>query len=758
MKGISAGKLSDTIPSRELLLSSCKRYQKTVAEAVATFTAPGLESQSTYVTNLVQFQSSDSSVASVQGNDVYGLKVGHADIYVENYGNFTMVTPDEVIVSNSPVHVVNLSVAAVTDASPTTVMGAPEGTVAFQINQVLNVVNDRANVTVSAIFDDGYFADITDEAVVTSNVLDIAMTTDGIGPQIEVTSLAPLGPSGGKYIHATWNVYNPILDQCEITSGDGNVQLFIHSGAPSAQPTSVPTVSFSPTSYPTIADLTVYFSKLHPDIVITSGFAIPKANETYLVSELQLEATFARPFGAMFGGTPGSSGALQIQMGGRRFSSKSTFTVDKNLLSTLTAVVKTVELYRTHNTMAVTFQVRGSQGSSQVYTSGLSVTMTVSISGQTMTFNCGSPNAQTGIGSCSGSVPTSWFSSAGAVLLTGTVRATQSGLPGGFIVSNTFTSVLQKVVTYAAHLYGNGNGNAIGMLMTMDPAPKYQGDRFTTPITADTGNNALNTWLITLTYDPAVVRFISAATSSLFVSAIVTAPTSTTVKMSSSSLASGVSAAQATGSAVPIGSITWEVLASADTVTNGGVHPNAVGLHVDQMVNEYSLTLVLDKIGSTPITDKYGQINGELETTDLSSDADLANGQVTVVMQEYTGIVAYTAKHELINSARLDNVTVSQTIVAIGVVNRASKADEVITTDSKLRCLHRDPEDTAIFDLSVSTNCALSMTQKHHNGSSSVFVDVDYDGGKFSANVPFTIWTYLSFELSVADSILNLIV
>jgi len=746
-----------TRSSRELLLASCKRYQKTVAEAVATFTAPGLESQSTYVTNLVEFQSSDSSVASVQGNDVYGLKVGSADIFVENYGNFTMITPDEITVTNAPVKVVTLSVAAVTDASATAIDDAPDGTVAFQLNQALHVVSDRANVTVTANFDDGNFVDVTNEAVLSSAHPDIAMTTDGIGPQIEVTSSAPLGPSGGMYIHATWNVYNPVSDQCQPTAGDGNVQMFIHSQSPTGQPTSVPTFTFSPTSMPTITDLTLYFSQLHPEIVVTGGFSIPKHNRTYLMEELELEATFARPFGALFGGIPGSSAAFQIQMGGRRFPAQSSLSVEKNLLSTLVAVVKTADLYQTRSTMALTYQVRGSQGASQVSTSGLAMAMAVGISGQSTTFTCGSPNSQTGLGSCSGTIPSGWFTSDAAVLLTGSVRATQSGLPGGLIESSPFTAVLHEVVTHAPHLYGNGNGNPIGMKMEIDPAPKFQGDRFTTPITAVTGGNALNTWLITLTYDPSVVSFVSAATSSLFVSAIVTAPTSTTVKMSSSSLASGVSIAQVTGSSVPVGSITWEMLPGADAVTGGGVHANAIALQVDQMVNQYSLTLVLEKQGSTQLTSKYGQIDGEIETSDLSPDADLANGQVTVVAEDYTGILAYTAKHELINSASLNNVTVSQPIVGIGVTNRANRADKVVSADNKLRCVHRDGEDAAIFDISADTNCGVSMNRNHRNGSSSVFVDVDYDSGRHSASVPFTIWTYLDIEVSAADPILNLV-
>ena len=181
----------------------------------------------------------------------------------------------------------------------------------------------------------------------------------------------------------------------------------------------------------------------------------------------------------------------------------------------------------------------------------------------------------------------------------------------------------------------------------------------------------------------------------------------------------------------------------------GGVHVNVISLIVNGMVNGYSLKFVNNQLG---------QINGEVTTTTTSNSVDLTEAQITVESVHYMNIFAYTLNNELINTAVLNNMNVTSSIKILGVTS--GTGSDVLLTNN-IACSLVDPVlHNNILDPS---NCLVKVSKNHHNGSSNIWINVQYNTGNtllgiYQTVIQFQVWAFKLFELSAADPVLNKII
>lgn len=547
----------------------------------------------------------------------------------------------------------------------------------------------------------------------------------------------------------------------------------IPSPEPTSAPTSVPTprnitatlrptatLTHSPTITGPTLDIFDSLSKLHPEIYPSAGFSIPVKNETYLMGTNDLGVIYGRPYDALFGSVPGTKGEYFIEMGDIQYTAsnqKVTYTTDKLPVASVTAVVKTTVVYSSYSTVSLAYQVADVYGAAQVITTGLSITMTLTVTsgaltGTAQTYACTSPSSDTGIGSCVADPGMTWFNASADTSVSVSVSATHAGMPApGYVTYAPAVGVtFRQTVTYKPVTPGS-----VGLLMTISrPEPKFPDTAFTSTLTVATGVHALHTWVVRVTYDSSVVSFVKADTSSLYVAAVVTFPSSNEVVLSSASPAAGKTDDMLSGDAVPLVTISWVV--NGEDVVSPGHHSNAISAVAEDLVNSYTMKFA----GNVA-----AQINGEVTTSTSSSTATLTQGQITVLHTNINGILVYSAQNEWVNTAPATGVTVTSPITVLGVTNRVGTSLDVSVSASSNCYIANTAMDSHILDPS---GCVAKMNATHTGGAGNVYVGVSHsttvvatDGSSttviHSALAVYHVWFYIETELSVADKVLNLI-
>jgi hypothetical protein len=133
--------------------------------------------------------------------------------------------------------------------------------------------------------------------------------------------------------------------------------------------------------------------------------------------------------------------------------------------------------------------------------------------------------------------------------------------------------------------------SSAGMVVEFPKYPLARGDEFTVDINANTNGQALDVWLLKVTYDKNVLEVSGTATSSLFRTAIVNDNKAAgTVLMTTGGLNSGVENEDVTGSSVAVATVSFKVL--SDVVV--GTHSNVISLLVNDMVNVNTIKFVDD--------------------------------------------------------------------------------------------------------------------------------------------------------------------
>ena len=179
---------------------------------------------------------------------------------------------------------------------------------------------------------------------------------------------------------------------------------------------------------------------------------------------------------------PGASGVVGLSLGGANLA-QSSYAVGHAEATQLRAVLRTAHAYapsdgyHDRNAVLVAFQLSDAEGNTAVERSGLAVRLVLTnmaIGGSTETSsNCPSPDAASGLATCSCTVPAGWFSTAAAGTVSARLEVRYGAGYGRLRLEQPAGSiVLHCAPTHAAL-------DVTGMTLALPASPRFVGDRFT---------------------------------------------------------------------------------------------------------------------------------------------------------------------------------------------------------------------------------------------------------------------------------------
>ena len=202
-------------------------------------------------------------------------------------------------------------------------------------------------------------------------------------------------------------------------------------------------------------------------------------------------------------------------------------------------------------------------------------------------FNCGAANDFTGIGLCAATLSTSFFANNGRAMLTVSVR-----YEGVEAASAPVPSPLELHGYPPWHAQMSSLLPQDGMFVAMPFSPKYAGELMTVHVYARATTYALVTWGLTLEIDTSLLTFESGTGSSYFNPAVInTAAGGSPIGVVAVGIKSTTSTAQVTGGAVLVFTANLRIASSA----SAGVYASALRVHVNEMINQGSLTWVTNQ-------------------------------------------------------------------------------------------------------------------------------------------------------------------
>jgi hypothetical protein len=384
----------------------------------------------------------------------------------------------------------------------------------------------------------------------------------------------------------------------------------------------------------------------------------------------------------------------------------------------VSAKLRTARLYADSNRLRVAYALRDANGRAKVLTSGLSVVLAVTGAPGSASVSC-STDASTGLGDCAHDVSTGWFSTSTTNQLSLTIEVRYSS---SLVASAVCESVvLETTPTYTAL-------SAAGMLAVMPHSPRFPGDSFTVSISAYTGSFALVAWKLQLTYATSVVSLSSYSPNSAYNTPVVSSG-SGTLSVVVVGTQSGTTDAEVTGTAVSLMTVTLQVNSDA---TSNVTHSNVLSVLAEEFLNKGNVRFVH---------------NAAAQVNDLQGGSQ-TSGQLTVKTLEVVGAFAYAATTDIVNTARLSHITVTQAIGVVQLKNRA--ATSLATATSSYTC---QSLDTAVVGTS---SCNAVVTGSETAGSSAAGVRVSLTSNSAVLDtLQMRVWYPTTTAIAAFDSTLN---
>ena len=197
------------------------------------------------------------------------------------------------------------------------------------------------------------------------------------------------------------------------------------------------------------------------------------------------------------------------------------------------------------------------------------------------TWSCGHPSVDSGIGLCSATLPTSWFSLNGKAVVS--VDVSYGGVTAASHVAETELRVIGKPPWWNSLDTVLSND---GMFATMPASPKYAGETFTLSVYARATTYPLVTWGIKISLDTTKLTYVSGAGSALFNPAVMDIPASgSPIGIVAVGIKASTKTYQVQGGAVAVFTATLRI----NSGIAPGAHRGAVSLFVDEMINQGSL-------------------------------------------------------------------------------------------------------------------------------------------------------------------------
>ena len=448
-------------------------------------------------------------------------------------------------------------------------------------------------------------------------------------------------------------------------------------------------------------------------------------------SAISSSSDWSNDFGMLFGDYPGSSKRFGVAISGRKMvpddvaSVTATTTLNYVVSVTLRANADFVTI--SDSSITLLYQSLDASGLSRSR-APLAVFAIMTLGSNYKTFSCGSPNMDNGgVGSCSADFPTSWFDGLSEDALVSTVvEMTLDDVHRTVVVSNTLSTYLRRPADHSSSVVSGAN-----MVLTVPQRVYYGGDSFQVPVVGFTGDQALTSWVLTLSYDPQLVQFFSLDTSSLYIDAVVSASEGK-VSMSTSGTGTGVTEEQVTGSDIPV--ITLKLKMRHFWVPDAGQELDDVfSLMVNDMVNTFSIKFASD----VPAIVRD------------SRDGSQIAAKLFVASNSVAGMFAYPSQAAIVNTFPFSDGNSFSPVITILAFSRKN-GNLQVKTPSKSPISCRAADNTSSI-LEVTSECGVTASGAHSAGGT-VNIVVSYDDIYF-AEVSFVVWypSVVAVEMAVDE-------
>ena len=400
---------------------------------------------------------------------------------------------------------------------------------------------------------------------------------------------------------------------------------------------------------------------------------------------------------------PGASGVVGLSLGGANLA-QSSYAVGHAEATQLRAVLRTAHAYapsdgyHDRNAVLVALQLSDAEGNTAVERSGLAVrlvltNMAIGGNAEETSSNCPSPDAASGLATCSCTVPAGWFSTVAAGSVSARLEVRYGHGAGPLRLEQPAGSVvLHRTPAHSAL-------DATGMTLALPASPRFVGDRFTARASASLVGVTykLRSWYVAFHYDAALLRLDSHQQDALWGDATVNTDEAGVLKMLVLSPANGdadAGSALLGGRDIPIATLTFVVQAAA-----ASTHGAAVSLSILSMTN----------FGTVSFVENHDALVLD------GRDGGHAAGQLEVEAAAAAGLFAYFAGGStwLQNTAPLTGAEVSKGVLVRSASTRPADAD---SSDAAATCT----SDAGSTVLTLSGCTALGTAAASEGGAATI--------------------------------------
>jgi hypothetical protein len=239
-------------------------------------------------------------------------------------------------------------------------------------------------------------------------------------------------------------------------------------------------------------------------------------------------------------------------------------------------------------------------------------------------------------------------------------------------------------------------------------------------VDAYSGTNVLTSWGISVTYNTAVLSYVSGSVSApLFNTPSVNSATAGTVSVAATGIKGSTPNSAVTGKVAAMLTLTFTVVASAPAGLAAGVMSGTVA----SLVNQGTITFLT---------------NGVLSFAD-SRVGWQASGQLMVLTPAIVGVYAHMSAYasELVNTAPLTGSSVIAGLTVMGVYGtpRASPGDAFLALATGA-CTSTDADVTTAT--TAALGCTVTLATSHSRGAARTNVSATYGG--YTATVSLRVW------------------
>ena len=386
----------------------------------------------------------------------------------------------------------------------------------------------------------------------------------------------------------------------------------------------------------------------------------------------------------------------------------------------ISAVLRTTDTYDDSRTVQLTYQLRDKDGNPRTDVAGVKVVLIVD--GHELD-ECSRPTTNALWHSCSQQVKANMFSHDTHASVDVELRRNDGDTIHVHKVEALGKVFIHRKPQWVGTLASQFQGATSFAALPL--APLLEGDEFEVSIYAHTGAYPLETFWVTLDYDPSVFGFISFSDPKLF----------NAIEMDW-----GVNTRPLRFKAVGVqGTTTQQDVQKADLLlvtvklrvhigTRAGAHTFKV--HVKEFINPGSVMFLADVQGSVLDARDNAQVEGQLHVRTVAE----------------RGILSYVPSGQLANWAVLTGQTQEHKVFTV-VATDSDQSYRNVETGAVV-CSLIPPRPTVL----LLNDCIVTLNSGH---ADTAYVPVTTMYGPFSASVPLTVYTPQTVAISAADSVLN---